>query len=241
MLTAAECHLTFNSSTLVVARTLGHGCAVSVCWVCTCVTIAMAGWLHGVCVSRRKQHRPGIAPNANTTHVPTAGSSAAPTKPNHTPSRHSRAKGKLLLQTVTPHAAGSRRTHVSRTQECARTHGGIRMGFVWVHVGSFLHRVASPFHSFVTTLGHARSSRLFCVSHWSTSKVSYKRVKGRSHTVEKRKASHPQKPHATSQPSRFSHTPTLSTDAAHNRHSYQERPIHTSHHDISTGTAKPAS
>ena len=26
------------------------------------------------------------------------------------------------------------------------------MGFVWVHVGSFLHRVASPFHSFVTTV-----------------------------------------------------------------------------------------
>ena len=25
------------------------------------------------------------------------------------------------------------------------------MGFVWVHVGSFLHNVASPFHSFVTT------------------------------------------------------------------------------------------
>ena len=39
------------------------------------------------CVTRRKHHRPGIAPNANTTHVPTAGSSAAPTKPNHTPSR----------------------------------------------------------------------------------------------------------------------------------------------------------
>ena len=45
---------------------------------------------------------------------------------------------------------------------------------------------------------------------------SYKRVKGRSHTVEKRKAIHPQKPHATSQPSRFSHTPRLSTDSAHN-------------------------
>ena len=72
-------------------------------------------------------------------------------------------------------------------------------------------------------------------------KCSYKRVKGRSHTVEKRKAIHPQKPHATSQPSRFSQTPRLSTDAAHNYHSYQERPIHTSHHDISTGTAKPAS
>ena len=44
---------------------------------------------------------------------------------------------------------------------------------------------------------------------------SYKRVKGRSHTVEKRKASHPQKPHATSQPSRFSHfllTPFRSID-----------------------------
>ena len=26
------------------------GCAVSVCWVCTCVTVAMAGWMHGVCV-----------------------------------------------------------------------------------------------------------------------------------------------------------------------------------------------
>ena len=75
----------------------------------------------------------------------------------------------------------------------------------------------------------------------ATCASSYKRVKGRSHTVEKRKAIHPQKPHATSQPSRFSHTPRLSTDAAHNSHSYQERPIHTSHHDISTGTAKPAS
>ena len=36
---------------------------------------------------------------------------------------------------------------------------------------------------------------------------SYKRVKGRSHTVEKRTAMNPQIPHATSQPSRFSHTP----------------------------------
>ena len=47
-------------------------------------------------VTRRKQHRPGIAPNANTTHVPTTGSSVAPTKPNHTPTRHPRAKGKLV-------------------------------------------------------------------------------------------------------------------------------------------------
>ena len=45
---------------------------------------------------------------------------------------------------------------------------------------------------------------------------SYKRVKGRSHTAEKRKAIHPPRPHATSQPSRFSHTPRLSTESAHN-------------------------
>ena len=38
----------------------------------------------------------------------------------------------------------------------------------------------------------------------------YKRVKGRSHTVEKRISMHPHKPHATSQPSRFSHTRRLS-------------------------------
>ena len=36
---------------------------------------------------------------------------------------------------------------------------------------------------------------------------NYKILKGRSHTVEKRNATHPQKPYATSQPSRFSHTP----------------------------------
>ena len=45
--------------------------------------------------------------------------------------------------------------------------------------------------------------------------LCYKRVKGRSHTVEIRNAIHPQKPHAISQPSRFSHTPRLRTNAAH--------------------------
>ena len=29
------------------------------------------------------------------------------------------------------------------------------MGFVWVHAESFLHSVASPFHSFLTTLQKA--------------------------------------------------------------------------------------
>ena len=62
-----------------------------------------------------------------------------------------------------------------------------------------------------STGSHPRDSNAACAT-----PSSYKRVKGRSHTVEKRKASHPQKPHATSQPSRFVHTPTLSTDAAHN-------------------------
>ena len=66
-------------------------------------------------------------------------------------------------------------------------------------------------------------------------------MKGSSHIVEKRISKLPHKPHATSQPSRFSHTPRLSTDSAHNQHSHEQRPIHTSHHDISTGTAKPAS
>ena len=42
---------------------------------------------------------------------------------------------------------------------------------------------------------------------------SYKRVKGRSHTVEKRISMLPHKPHVTSQPSRFSHTPRLGTDS----------------------------
>ena len=36
-------------------------------------------------------------------------------------------------------------------------------------------------------------------------------VKGKSHTVEERISMHPHKPHATSQPSRFSHTHRLST------------------------------
>ena len=57
------------------------------------------------CVTWRKQHRPGIAPNDNKTPVPTAGSCAALTKPNHTPTRHPYAKGKIILQMVTPHTA----------------------------------------------------------------------------------------------------------------------------------------
>ena len=44
-----------------------------------------------VSVTRRKQQRPGIASNDNTMHVPTATSSSALTKPNHTPMRPTRA------------------------------------------------------------------------------------------------------------------------------------------------------
>ena len=71
-------------------------------------------------VTRGKQQRPGIASNDNTTHVPTARSSADPTKPNHTPTRHTRAKDKMILQMVTPQAASSQRTHVARTRGRAR-------------------------------------------------------------------------------------------------------------------------
>ena len=46
---------------------------------------ATQAWCCHGCVTRTKQHRPVIVPNDNTTHVPTAGSSAALTKPNHTP------------------------------------------------------------------------------------------------------------------------------------------------------------
>ena len=52
---------------------------------------------HASGVTRRKQHQPGITLNDTTTHVPTAGSSAALTKPNQTPTRHPRAKGKTIL------------------------------------------------------------------------------------------------------------------------------------------------
>ena len=46
------------------------------------------------------------------------------------------------------------------------------MGFVWVHADSFLRCVASPFHSFVTTLDKCthyvywRSPNLFCNYYW---------------------------------------------------------------------------
>ena len=58
-------------------------------------------------VTRRKQQQPGITPNDNTTHVPTAGSSAALTKPNQTPTRHPRAKAKQSYKRShpTPHEA----------------------------------------------------------------------------------------------------------------------------------------
>ena len=56
--------------------------------------------------------------------VPTARSSADPTEPNHTPTRYTRAKDKMILQMVKPQAASSQRTHAARTQPegRARTH-----------------------------------------------------------------------------------------------------------------------
>ena len=71
-----------------------------------------------LCVPRRKQQRPGIALNDNTTRAPSARSSADPTRPNHTPTRHTRAKDKMILQMVTPQAA----THTRRTYTGTRPH-----------------------------------------------------------------------------------------------------------------------
>ena len=53
---------------------------------------------YNTCANRKKQCRPNE------------------TKPNHTSTRHTRAKDKIFLQMVTPQAASSQRTHVSRTQ-----------------------------------------------------------------------------------------------------------------------------
>ena len=55
-----------------------------------------------------------------------------------------------------------------------------------------------------------------CEPRWQAG--SYKRVKGRSHTVERRKAIHPQKPHAISQPSPQVHVQLLQRTASHGMH-----------------------
>ena len=91
-------------------------------------------------VTRRKPETPGNAPNDNTTHVPTATSSADLTKPNHTPTRHTRTKDKTILQMATPQAASSR-THVSRTQGRGRTHPvNSRVATQYVHTQSITTR-----------------------------------------------------------------------------------------------------
>ena len=67
--------------------------------------------------TRRKQERPGNAPNDNTAHMPTARSSADLI---HTPTRHTLTKAKIILQMATPQAASSQRTHISRTLGCTQ-------------------------------------------------------------------------------------------------------------------------
>ena len=55
-------------------------------------------------------------------NVTTARSSADLMDPNQTPMQHTLAQDKIILQTATPQAASSQRTHVARTQGCGRTH-----------------------------------------------------------------------------------------------------------------------
>ena len=60
---------------------------------------------------------------------------------------------------------------------------------------SYLHSVTRVW------TGYSSRGRVYAQNHVKNKawKGTYKRVKGRSHPVEKRKAIHPQKPHATSQ------------------------------------------
>ena len=81
-------------------------------------------------VTRRKQKRPGIASNDNTTHAPTARRSADLTKPNHTPMRHIHSKDRIILQMATPQAASSQRTHISHAQGRGRKAPGQQVLFV---------------------------------------------------------------------------------------------------------------
>ena len=101
-------------------------------WVITFLDTANRPAQACQCVTRRKQHRPGSAQNDNTMlfvfplcgfslslfcnyntmHVPPARSSADLTKPNHTPTRHIRAKEKIVLQMATPQASSSQRTRI---------------------------------------------------------------------------------------------------------------------------------
>ena len=73
-------------------------------------SLALLVYVSDAGVTRRKQHQPGITPNDNTTHVPTAGSSAALTKPNHTPTRHPRKRQNNSVNGHTP-----RRTKLTHT------------------------------------------------------------------------------------------------------------------------------
>ena len=51
MVVRRRCAIVFDEREPATGAVSGcAGCAVSVCWVCTGVTIAMAGRLHGVCV-----------------------------------------------------------------------------------------------------------------------------------------------------------------------------------------------
>ena len=71
--------------------------------------------MHTPCTA--PMHRPGITPNANTTHVPTAGSSAALTKPNQTPTRHppaQKAKQSYKRSHPSPHEADAHTSHVHK-------------------------------------------------------------------------------------------------------------------------------
>ena len=76
--------------------------------------------------------------------------------------------------------------------------------------------------------------------HMSARLRSYKRGKGTSNSVEEQFSTPSQNRHATSKPSLRSSTHSLTAQQVY-KHSHHQRTRSMSHHDINTGTAKPAS
>ena len=98
------------------------GCVVSVSWVCMCVTIAMAGWLHGVCVGACRVVSPRCGFSlALFCNFPRRGVCAY----DHV---RACASTSALHVALTSHVVDEARTlrSLSRTRDCGRDHAEVR-------------------------------------------------------------------------------------------------------------------
>ena len=69
---ALQCRCRFYNGTCLWGAVCGcAGCAVRVCWVCSCVTLAVAGWLH-VQVHQRHGLCDATSQHITATHKPDA-------------------------------------------------------------------------------------------------------------------------------------------------------------------------